>query len=270
MEPRKPIPGRRRCFERGRQHVSDAPSQGPNGPAWSKNLACAEAPWTGTGRSHVWPAAVRRSGPHREGGAVRRTARHGDGSRSWRMTYSPGPASFIRGPKSASPSGTRGGSRVPEWGPLGSVRGALSNERPYRDLRNSETLERGEPSFHPEMLRQENPDIPCRNDWTYVANGASVSSVDVALFASSWILPLWRYRHCGASVVTARVPSQPKGSERCRTATHPARPRSRRPSARKSLQSLKRLPRVRAVAGLNRKRSSGCLNSPREQRSPRS
>ena len=25
---------------------------------------------------------------------------------------------------------------MPEWGPLGSVRGALSNERPYRDLRN--------------------------------------------------------------------------------------------------------------------------------------
>src|SRR5260370_38452998 len=52
------------------------------------------------------------------------------------MTFSPGPASFIRGPKSALPSNTRGGSRVPEWGPLGSVRGALSNERPYRDLRN--------------------------------------------------------------------------------------------------------------------------------------
>src|SRR3989442_8749549 len=52
------------------------------------------------------------------------------------MTFSPGPAFFIRGPKSASPSNTRGGSRVPEWGPLGSVRGALSNERPYRDLRN--------------------------------------------------------------------------------------------------------------------------------------
>src|SRR5205807_6490182 len=52
------------------------------------------------------------------------------------MTFSPGPASFIRGPKSALPSNTRGGSRVPEWGPLGSVRGALSNERPYRDLTN--------------------------------------------------------------------------------------------------------------------------------------
>src|SRR3989442_13264048 len=52
------------------------------------------------------------------------------------MTFSPGPASYIRGRKSAARSGTRGGSRVPEGGPLGSVRGALSNERPYRDLRN--------------------------------------------------------------------------------------------------------------------------------------
>ena len=76
------------------------------------------------------------SGAARSGGAVRRMARPGDGSRSWRMTFSPGPASFIPGPKSALPSRTRGGSRVPEWGPLGSVRGALSNERPYRDLRN--------------------------------------------------------------------------------------------------------------------------------------
>ena len=25
------------------------------GPAWSKTLACADAPCTGTGRSHVWP-----------------------------------------------------------------------------------------------------------------------------------------------------------------------------------------------------------------------
>ena len=34
---------------------------------------------------------------------------------------------------SASPSLTQGGSRMPELGPYGSVRGALSNERPYRD-----------------------------------------------------------------------------------------------------------------------------------------
>ena len=45
------------------------------------------------------------------------------------MTFSPGPASVIRGLKSALPLGTRGGSRVPELGTLGSVRGALSNKR---------------------------------------------------------------------------------------------------------------------------------------------
>ncbi len=33
----------------------------------------------------------------------------------------------------ASPSVTQGGSRMPELGTFGSVRGALSNERPYRD-----------------------------------------------------------------------------------------------------------------------------------------
>src|SRR5258706_11935153 len=35
--------------------------------------------------------------------------------------------------KNALPSHTQGGSRMPELGPYGSVRGALSNERPYRD-----------------------------------------------------------------------------------------------------------------------------------------
>ena len=30
---------------------------GPDDSAWSQNLACAHAPCTGTGRSHVWPAA---------------------------------------------------------------------------------------------------------------------------------------------------------------------------------------------------------------------
>ena len=35
-----------------------------------------------------------------------------------------------------APSRTRGGSRMPELGSYGSVRGALSNERPYREHRN--------------------------------------------------------------------------------------------------------------------------------------
>jgi hypothetical protein len=37
--------------------------------------------------------------------------------------------------KVASPSDTQGGSRMPESGTYGSVRGALSNERSYRDVR---------------------------------------------------------------------------------------------------------------------------------------
>src|SRR5208283_2271258 len=36
--------------------------------------------------------------------------------------------------RNASPSITRGGSRMRESRPYGSVRGALSNERPYRDF----------------------------------------------------------------------------------------------------------------------------------------
>src|SRR5580692_7493241 len=41
--------------------------------------------------------------------------------------------SCILGRVCASPSDTRGRSRVPELGSLGSVRGALGNERPYRE-----------------------------------------------------------------------------------------------------------------------------------------
>src|SRR5215203_3460553 len=43
------------------------------------------------------------------------------------------------------PSDTQGGSRVPESGSLGSVRGALSNGRPYRDLIGAQF--RGHASF---------------------------------------------------------------------------------------------------------------------------
>jgi hypothetical protein len=68
IEPRKPLsPGCRRCFERGRQHEQAHHRERLVGPAWSKNLACAEAPYTGTGRSHVWPVAAYGTGPHREG-----------------------------------------------------------------------------------------------------------------------------------------------------------------------------------------------------------
>src|SRR5438445_9184773 len=86
------------------------------------------------------------------------------------MTFSLGPASFIRGPKSASPSNTRGGSRVPEWGPLGSVRGALSNERPYRDLGNVVANYPVEsdvaPNFYPTVIGVWGSVMPC---WAVMA-----------------------------------------------------------------------------------------------------
>jgi hypothetical protein len=41
---------------------------------------------------------------------------------------------------SEAPLHTRGGSRMPELGPYGSVRGARSNARPYRDQESAQGL----------------------------------------------------------------------------------------------------------------------------------
>src|SRR5712675_332029 len=57
----------------------------------------------------------------------------GNGCGSLLATGSPLRISVIRGPTSDSPSHTQGGSRMRESRTSGSVRGALSNERPYRD-----------------------------------------------------------------------------------------------------------------------------------------
>jgi hypothetical protein len=45
----------------------------------------------------------------------------------------PSPGHLTHGPLNASASNTQGGSRMREFRTYGSVRGALSNERPYRD-----------------------------------------------------------------------------------------------------------------------------------------
>ena len=57
---------------------------------------------------------------------------NGSESRAWPMTGGLNRKSCILGRKHASPSHTRGGSRMRESRPYGFVRGALSNERPYR------------------------------------------------------------------------------------------------------------------------------------------
>ena len=55
-------------------------------------------------------------------------------------------------------------------------------------------------------------DIPRRKDWTAAPNGASVYRTDKGRWPSL-DPPRWLCRHCGASVVTALLPSQPKGSK---------------------------------------------------------
>ena len=54
----------------------------------------------------------------------------------------PGRVSFILGPTSDSPSPTRGRSRMRESCTSGSVRGARSNPRPYRDRRARRSRDR--------------------------------------------------------------------------------------------------------------------------------
>ncbi len=56
-----------------------------------------------------------------------------DGQTSWPATGSRRRASFTPGQTSASPSNTQGRSRMREFRPYGSVRGACSSGRPYRD-----------------------------------------------------------------------------------------------------------------------------------------
>src|ERR1700716_1966213 len=73
------------------------------------------------------------SGGARYGSGARKTGRPGSGSSGWQTTGSRNRESFIRGQRVASPLDIQGGSRMPELGPYGSVRGARGNSRPYRE-----------------------------------------------------------------------------------------------------------------------------------------
>src|SRR6478672_10455405 len=149
-----------------------ASSRAPDDPAWSKTLACADAPCAGTGRSRDRPFGNRRRSASGRRGAIAGDAR----SREVRLCHSSWEADEQSGPDRSGAGGakgggqgecepakrapdsepgkrvtragahtanrnekrfavthTQGGSRMPELGPYGSVRGALSNERPYRD-----------------------------------------------------------------------------------------------------------------------------------------
>jgi hypothetical protein len=158
IEPRKPRPGCRRCFERGRQHEQAHHRERLVDPAWSKNLACADALCAGTGRSRDRPFGnCRRSASGRRGAVAddarsrevrlchssweadeqsgrdraepvepRAEAKGNASQQSTRRTQSRVSVSHalerIRQAvmKNALPSHTQGGSRMPELGPYGS------------------------------------------------------------------------------------------------------------------------------------------------------
>ncbi len=123
--------------DQGGAATADAPAHSPAGAvaeAGRHRLLPPTMPWRPTvvpWRRSATPSSP--SGDARCGDAARRTARRGTGSLQSPTTGSRSRAFFTPGRSSALPSDTQGGSRMPEWDPSGSVRGALSNERPYRD-----------------------------------------------------------------------------------------------------------------------------------------
>src|SRR5947209_5357257 len=148
IEPRKLRPGYRRCFERGRQHV-DAPSQGPNDPAWSKNLACADAPCAGTGRSRDRPFRNRRRSASGRRGAVADDAR----SREVRLCHSSWEVDEQSGLDRRGAGGAKGGGQgecapakhAPDSEPSKRVTGAGAHTASRNEKRFAVTHLRWEP-----------------------------------------------------------------------------------------------------------------------------
>src|SRR5271154_5149360 len=110
IEPRKtPLLGRRRCSADGRQYGWGRYREHPDGPAWSKTPACADAPCAGTVIPHARPQARCRSGPHREG-EDRAVA---DDARTWgvRLRHSSCEADEQSGAIRRGAGGAKGGVR---------------------------------------------------------------------------------------------------------------------------------------------------------------
>jgi hypothetical protein len=72
------IQERRRGYIHGRQNGWVRHRECPNGPAWSETLACTDALCLGTGRSPVWPFAVKEWSVSGRRGAVADDERTGE------------------------------------------------------------------------------------------------------------------------------------------------------------------------------------------------
>jgi len=82
-----------------------ASSRAPDDPAWSKTLACADAPCAGTGRSRDRPFGNRRRSASGRRGAVAGDAR----SREVRLCHSSWEADEQSGPDRSGAGGAKGG-----------------------------------------------------------------------------------------------------------------------------------------------------------------
>src|SRR2546427_5177369 len=82
-----------------------ASSRAPDDPAWSKTLACADAPCAGTGRSRDRPCGNRRRSASGRRGAIAGDAR----SREVRLCHSSWEADEQSGPDRSGAGGAKGG-----------------------------------------------------------------------------------------------------------------------------------------------------------------
>jgi hypothetical protein len=154
----------------------------------------------------------RASGGGRSGDAAKRIASRGPGLRGWPMIGSPNPASFIPGLAIASPSTTQGGSRMRESRTYGSVRGAPSNGRPYRDPNVSMTK--------PKIWVPS----PSSND--------TLPTIVVPRLLACWLFPLLLRKRTPIAPLRNQRPPQPRtppwSISRCHTPYYLSIPNSQR------------------------------------------
>src|ERR1035437_6770830 len=205
IEPRKyPHPGCRRRSADGRQHGWARYRERPDGPAWSKTLACAEVPCAGNGRPHVRPQARCRSGPHREG-ANKAVA---DDARTWgvRLRHSSCEANEQSRATGRGVGGAKGGGRgecEPAKHAPGTVPGARVTSAGAHTARRENIAKR---RYTPEV------GAVCLN-WarTDLCGGREVTRVPTAINGGFWpamVCPLLthkRHRLCTAAMVLMPV-----------------------------------------------------------------
>ena len=102
-----PCDGCRHRANGGRQHIRARQRERPGDPAWSKTLACADAPCAGTGRSRDRPFGNRRRSASGRRGPVADDAR----SREVRLCHSSWEADEQSGPDRSGAGGAKGGGR---------------------------------------------------------------------------------------------------------------------------------------------------------------